>query len=1153
MNNLKLIKFIFLFVIFCNVMVDVSHKILLQNVAFKIFDGSEQVVLISIINALILLPFLLLFSTSGYISDKYDKKDVMVYGALSSFCLSALMIVAYATSSFYLAMFVLLLLAVQSAIYSPAKFAMIIHLYKKENLGLGNSLVQAVSMIAILLSIGLFSFLFENMYVTNNMESIMSKEALLHEFLPLSFYIALVGFLEMLASFLVLKKVQTDFEFDVNKRLDTQALLKGKLLQKNIQEIKGSKLIFLCVIGLSVFWGVSQGLLAVFPAYAKEYLHITDVFVINGVLAASGIGIAIGSTIYSKLAKNYIETGTIPFAAFGLALMIYLATYVDSAYGLMMCFLVFGIFGGLFVVPLNALIQFNSNISKMGTILAGNNWFQSVFMVTMLIITSTVALMNLDTLNTLYLILVITVLGAFYTVYKLPQSMVYFFVKFVVGLRYKLEVNGLKNVPSTGGVLLLGNHVSWLDWAILQMSMPRPIKFVMHKGIYDKWYLTWFLKFFDVIPIAQASSRQTIKTVAKELDEGSLVVLFPEGSITRNGHLGEFKRGFELILKQTQENIPVVAFYIRGLWESMFSRANKKFIESYRTNRVTVSFSKPLDTPNAQSLKQKVMKLAITSWEEHVKLLDTIPNEVFAKLKELGKHRVVSDSTGVELSGHKFLTACILFKDLLKQRLKGENIALLVPTSAAGAFINTSVLMLGKKAINLNYTASVESLILSVQSANVQSVVASKQFIHKLKAKGIDLTPLLDTLDVIYLEDLKKEISKPKGLLTFLSVRFLPTVLLQAVHIKRVSLTDTALIMFSSGSEGTPKGIELSHMNIVGNTQQIASVLNVHDKDVMMGSLPLFHGFGICVTTLLPLIEGIPMVAHPDPTDGLGIAQMVQKYKATIMCGTSTFYRLYAMNKKVDAAMFESLRFVVAGAEKLSTKVREDFRNKFHKEILEGYGTTETSPVASCNLPDVLAPDESVQKGEKRGSVGLPLPGTSFKVVDPQSYEELAVDEEGMVLIGGVQVMKGYLNNDAKTNSVIKSIDGKSWYVTGDKGKLDADGFLTIVDRYSRFAKLAGEMISLGAVEEKIVNLIQKEEVDQICTAIKDDKKGEKLIFLISGLNEEELEMLKKEVVKHFDNKLMIPSEYYIVPNIPKLGTGKKDFAQAKQLAQELS
>lgn len=1157
LSNILLVKLAFLFVVFCNAVVDVSHKVLLQNIAFKVFDGSEQVVWISIINAMIIIPFLLLFTISGYLSDKYNKKDILVYGAISSFILSVLMIFSYISGNFYLAMFNLVLLAAQSAIYSPAKFGIILDLWGKKNLAKGNSALQAVSMIAILFGIGSGSFIFESFYTSNSLELLTTKEALLDATVSLTYYIAPVAFLEMIVSLFILKKLKTSYVKNEKLALDKKELFQGKLLSKNINTIFSNNAIFLSVIGLSVFWGVSQGLLAVFPSFAKQYLEITDVFVINGVLAASGIGIAIGASIYSKISKHYIEVGTIPLASIGMAIMIYISTIVDSASLLALSFLFFGIFGGLFVVPLNALIQFNARKRVLGTVLAGNNWFHSLAMFFMLALTTIVSLYDLDPKNTIYLILFITLFGTIYTVYKLPQSMLLLFLKLVVGLKYKLEVDGVKNIPSNGGVLLLGNHVSWIDWAVILMSSPREVKFVMHKAIYDKWYFNWLLKMFNAIPISNASSKTTIKTIAKELDDGNMVVLFPEGSITRNGHLGEFKKGFEMILGMTKTDVKVVNFYIRGLWESMFSRASKKFKKSYRSNSVTVSFSKVMkkEKANVVSVKKEVTNLSTKSWQKHVENLDTLSETIFNRLKEVSGNMIFADSTGLELSGNKFLTVSILFKDLLKPKLKGQNIGLLLPSTAAGAFINFSTLMLGKTVVNLNYTAEISSLKEAIKKADVQTIVASKKFIEKLEAKGIVLKELLDSIDVIYVEDLKTQISKAKGLLTLLSVKFLPSFILKSIHLKLGKKDDTVVILFSSGSEGVPKGVELSSDNIVGNSQQIAAILNVNDNDTLVASLPIFHAFGITVTTFLPLLEGIKCVAHPDPTDGLGIGQLVHKYKATIMTGTSTFYRLYTKNPKVHPLMFETLRYTVAGAEKLRDDVRVEFKKKFGKEILEGYGVTETTPVASCNLPNVLAPDYSLQVGTQVGSVGMPIPGTKVKIIDPNTHKELKTGEEGMIVIAGIQVMKGYLKDKEKTSQVLIKIKGQTFYITGDKGRVDEHGFLTIVDRYSRFAKLAGEMVSLGAIEEKISKLIiseEESEIDFITTTLEDDKKGEKVVLLISGINENEIAQLKERMIEVFDNKLMIPSIIKIVEDIPKLGTGKKDFKGAKELAKSL-
>jgi len=282
-ESLIFIKAAFLFVVFCNAVVDVAHKVLLQNIAFKIFDGSTQVVWISIINALLIIPFLLLFTFSGYLSDKYNKKDILVYGAVSSFALASLMILAYISGNFYFAMLGLFLLAIQSAIYGPAKLGIILDIYGKKNLSKGNASVQAISIIAILFAIGVTSFVFEQFYNTNNLQSITSKNELLNAFLPLAYYILPIAFLEMLVSFIFLRRISTNYTKNEALTLDRQELFKGRLLVKNIKNIYLENVIFLSVIGLSVFFGVSQGMLAVFPSFAKMYLNITDVFIINAV------------------------------------------------------------------------------------------------------------------------------------------------------------------------------------------------------------------------------------------------------------------------------------------------------------------------------------------------------------------------------------------------------------------------------------------------------------------------------------------------------------------------------------------------------------------------------------------------------------------------------------------------------------------------------------------------------------------------------------------------------------------------------------------------------------------------------------------------------------------------------------------------------
>jgi acyl-[acyl-carrier-protein]-phospholipid O-acyltransferase/long-chain-fatty-acid--[acyl-carrier-protein] ligase len=277
----------------------------------------------------------------------------------------------------------------------------------------------------------------------------------------------------------------------------------------------------------------------------------------------------------------------------------------------------------------------------------------------------------------------------------------------------------------------------------------------------------------------------------------------------------------------------------------------------------------------------------------------------------------------------------------------------------------------------------------------------------------------------------------------------------------------------------------------------------------------------------------------------------VAQFRATILFGTATFLSLYARNRKIHPIMLESLRFVVAGAEKLSDKVRQDFQLKFKKNVLEGYGATETTPVASVNVPDAMdTSDWKIQVGHEPGSVGMPLPGTSFKIVDPDTLQELPLGEDGMILISGNQVMLGYLNDPEKTDEVILEQDDMRWYITGDKGHLTNAGFLVIVDRYSRFAKLGGEMVSLGAVEEQARDLLGEDsEIDVAAAAVPDEKKGERIIMLVSDPSVKDT--LRENMIGAGVDPLMIPAQVISVEEIPKLGSGKTDFSALNTLARE--
>ncbi|GAB2601395.1 acyl-[ACP]--phospholipid O-acyltransferase [Nitrincola alkalisediminis] len=1138
----------FLVAVFLNAFVDLGHKIIIQNTVFKLYDGPLQVILIAVVNGLILLPFILLLSPAGFLSDKYRKTSIMQASAWAAVAITLGITACYYMGWFWAAFAMTFLLAAQSAVYSPAKYGYIRELFGKEHLGEANGLVSALSICAILVGIFAFSILFELWYPAGS----LSEADILRAIAPIGWLLVLNSVIELVMMY----RLPTQPATGVTTTFETKKYLSGRLFGKDLQPLVRSKVIRLSVIGLATFWGVGQVMLAAFPAFAKEEMFLTNTIFVQGILACSGVGIALGSVFAGRFSRDYIETGLLPLGALGIAMGLLYLPFTETLMAAALTFLFIGFMGGIFIVPLNALIQFHADESEMGRTLAANNWVQTVVMLSFLLLTVAFSLLGLSSKALLELIAIVALVGCFYTIYQLPQSLTRCVLSWVMSRRYKVAVQGLEHMPAQGGVLLLGNHISWVDWAIVQLVSPRPVRFVMLRSIYERWYLTWLFDLFGCIPIEQGvSSRNALKTVSDALNKGEVVCLFPEGTISRTGHLGDFRRGYERACIDVTSDVVILPFYLRGLWGSQFSRSSSHLKNnSLRLTRrdLIVAFGAPLPaTTTADVLKRRVFDLSISSWEAYVETLPTVSKAWIHSAKRTGRRLAIADVvSGRDLSGYQALTGSIVLARRIKRHSPEQNLGLLLPSSAGGMLANMAALLRGKTLVNLNYTASLAALEAAVTQADIRTLYTSRRFMKKLEGRGIHLETLLNRLKVVYLEDAFEKVSLVEKLLTLVSVTVLPAWLLCWLHSRAHNSDATAAILFSSGSEGAPKGVCLSHKNIMANVKQTAEVLNTEEQDIVMANLPLFHAFGLTITQFMPLIESVPVVCHPDPTDVVASAQAIARYQATILFGTSTFLRLYNRNSKIHPLMLSSLRLVVAGAEKLNEDVRNSFTLKFSKPLYEGYGATETTPVASVNLPDKIESERwQVQRGQKPGSVGMPLPGTSCRVVDPETFEELPTGEAGMILIGGVQVMQGYLNNPDKTDSVIKNIKGTRWYVTGDKGYIDSDGFLFIVDRYSRFAKIAGEMISLAQTEQAISHLLEDPDVEVIVVAVSDAKKGEKLVALHDV--ELDTDSLKQALIKSGLNNLAIPDQWCRVAALPKLGSGKTDFGAAKALALE--
>lgn len=1123
-------------IVFLNLIIDFGHKIIMRDILSHSFSGKTEFLLNLLLNLSMLLPFIMFFSAFGYVNDRISKTSMIKFSSFLSLLLSFGMLFAYFFASLYAALFFVFLFSLQSALFSPAKYGIIKALFQKKSLLPANAFVQVLTILAFFLALLLIHDFSSKVFIEH-----YEAGQRLQAFLPLALLFFFLSALEFFSSYhLPILKA------DSNKRIKH---LTFKYSFFTLKEIFSNKSFALYFISLSLFWAFSHSLILAFPIYYKIHVLQENRELLKIIFFVL-LGFSSGAFLTSQYSKNRIELGLIPFGTIGIFWALIILACSKTTLFFSLAGFLYALGGALFIIPLYSAIEFFSDNDKISKNIAVLNFLQALSILFFLILTAIFIHLKID-LRFIFLFLAFLLCFIIIIAIKeVPNLFFRLLLVPVLRLNYKLDIDGIENFPKKGGILLLGNHISFLDWIVLQIALPRPIKFVM-QSFSSKWYFKFLLEFFKVIEISSFQNEKELEQVKHLLNKGEVVAIFPENHISYNGQLGEFHKDFEAVAKDTK--CQIIPFYIRGLWGSSFSRAIKSFKEVNKHSRaIRISFGQAMkNTSNAVEVKKKVRELSFFSWGKYLSSLQPLQYNWLKQAKSKLSKKALIDSTGADLSNFKMLATVLLLLKKTKKRIdKEKNIGVILPPSAIASLINLVIFIRGKIPVNLNYTLSKENLLASMEKAEIKTILSSRKFLNRLKNKGFDIENLLQD-KVIYMEDLSKKISKKDKISASLLAFLAPAWLIRMLYFKKVNIDDDATIIFSSGSENQPKGIVLTHKNLLSNVKQIADILGSIDVNVILSSLPLFHSFGLTVTTLLPLNEGIMSVNVADPTDAYEIGKMTAKYQATVLFGTSTFFRIYNKSKKLNPLMFASLRIVVCGAEKLKEEVKKEFKIKFGIEILEGYGTTETSPVVSCNMPNALEPENFKELVfNKVGSVGLPLPGTVIKIVDEESFHELPSNKEGLILIGGHQVMKAYYKDELKTESVISHIDGLRYYNSGDIGYLDDDGFLTITDRKLRFAKISGEMLSLANIEREIEKILG-EDFPLLAINLEDEKKGEKIVLLYNK-EEFEPEEIKEKLRLSSLAPLMLPSKIYKVEQLPLLGSGKADFKGAKILAQKL-
>jgi len=584
----------YIVVIFLNAFTDLGHKIIIQNTIFKVYDGDMQIVLTAIVNSLILLPFILVFSPSGFLADRFPKNKIMEYSSVFAVFITLGITYSYYQGQFLLAFGFTFLLAMQSAIYGPAKYGYIKELVGEKFISSGNAAIQAATTVAILGGIIFYTVLFEGMYS----DELLNESEILQRIAPIGWLLVLGSVIEWFYA----SKLPNKMREASSRSFKLKRYLSGAYLRKNLKTVTRKHEIFEAIIALSLFWSISQVVLAIFGEYAKSSLGITNTIFVQGVMALAGVGIVIGSLLSAKYSRYFINVGFVGLGALGMTLIVFSIPFVNSMLLIASLFMLFGIFSGFLMVPLNARIQSLASRVHLGTILAGNNFIQNIFMFTFLMLTTLFAYNGTDTEILFYFMGIVGLYLSYITLKRYSVKSFWAFMELLFSLRHKYEYFGLENIPKDRGVLLLSNHVSWIDWMILQFPQEKHINYMMEKDIYYWKLLHPMFKKGEAIPLSPKASKDAFREASHRLDNGKIVCIFPEGGIAKDKNLGKFHRGYELIGNK-YDGVIIPAF-IDGTDGSIFSRVSltkKKPLLSRRN--IKVYFGKPIsNTTKADEL-----------------------------------------------------------------------------------------------------------------------------------------------------------------------------------------------------------------------------------------------------------------------------------------------------------------------------------------------------------------------------------------------------------------------------------------------------------------------------------------------------------------------------------------------------------------------
>jgi len=1103
--NDTLLKFAMLFLATFTIYATAPHKVdMLATIAGGIF----------------ILPYFLFSALAGQLADKWDKAWLVRAVKAAEIGIMCLALVGFAFQLVWLLLFCLFMMGMHSTIFGPVKYSILPqHLKPNEVMG-GTGLVEAGTFLAILGGQLLAGW-------------IKPWEAGL-----VAIGVALLGFA---MSFAVPAAPSANPRLRVERNV-------FKSTWEILAAAQAGRGVWLAILGISWFFAVGTILLTDFPSLVSGTLGAGK-SVVTLFLLVFSIAIALGSVMVNKLlggqvSARYVPVSALALSAFLIDLWIATRTFVvhtphadvgaflatPGSWHVLFALIGIALSGGIFVVPLYAILQTRTAPAERSRIIAANNIvnaFVSVLLVVVCVglvaagtsIPGVVGAMGFATLSI-----------ALISCWLLPETVFKALIRGLLVLLYRVEVHGRENMPQPGErAVVVVNHVSFLDGLLLAAFLPGKPTFAIHSRIAQAWWVKPFLGMFDAFPV-DPTNPMAAKAMVKAVREGRTLVIFPEGRITVTGALMKIFDGPGMVADKA--DAPIVPVRISGAQYSPFSRLKGKvrqrtFPKIDLTILPALRFAVEGDT--ARQRRAAAGRKLYDVMSDMIFATSDLDRTLFQALidaKDIngGNAEVVEDVKRDPLTYGRLLTASLaLGRPLSRFTAQGEAVGVLLPNVTAVVVSFFALQLTGPVPAMLNYTAGLTNLQAACKAAEIRTIVTARAFIEQAKLGEVLAGLEASGVGVRYLEDIGAGIGPLAKLRALFETRWAGR-----LHRRRhVSPDAPAVILFTSGSEGLPKGVVLTHRNLLANCLQLAARIDFNRADVVLNALPVFHSFGLTGGTLLPILSGVKTLLYPSPLHYRIVPALAYDSNATIMFGTDTFLSGYA--RMAHAYDFHAMRYIFAGAERVRDETRKVYAEKFGLRILEGYGATEAAPVIAVNTPMHF----------NAGSVGRLLPGIEARLEDVPG-----IDEGGRLSIRGPNIMAGYLKADAPGQ--LQPL-AEGWHDTGDIVTIDAAGYVTIRGRAKRFAKIGGEMVSLPAVEGYAARLWPGAEHAVVTRP--DARKGEQLVMFTTqaGAMASAFQAWGRS---NGVTELAIPRDIRVVDALPVLGTGKLDYVTMGEMVK---